>query len=192
MVDLAAVTGSANMKIKRKLIKHNNIKPLSYLIYNDGRVYSLLSHRFLTLKPDKDGYLTVNLRTANNTQYKYRVATIVIFHFVGCPPKGMVDATVNHKDGNCKNNYFKNLQWLERGKNSSRRKNKGVGSQNHEAILNETQVAEICSLLMDASLSLQQIANKYNVRKSTISNIKRKKNWTNVSARYDFSSAGTK
>jgi hypothetical protein len=186
------VTGSVNIRIKRKLIKHNNIKPLSYLIYNDGRVYSLLSHKFLTLKPDKDGYLTVNLRTANNTQYKYRVATIVIFHFVGCPPRGMGDATVDHKDGNRKNNYFKNLQWLERGENSSRRKNKGVGSQNHAAILNETQVAEICNLLMDATLSLRQIANKYNVRKSTISNIKRKKNWTNVSAQYDFGSTGTK
>lgn len=104
----------------------------------------------------------------------------------------MVDATVDYKDGNCKNNYFKNLQWLERGKNSSRRKNKGVGSQNHEAILNETQVVEICNLLMDTSLSLQQIANKYNVHKTTISKIKRKKNWTNISAQYDFSSAGTK
>lgn len=51
---LGVVTGSANIKIKRKLIKHNNIKPLSYLIYNDGRVYSPLSHKFLTLKPDKE------------------------------------------------------------------------------------------------------------------------------------------
>ena len=80
----------------------------------------------------------------------------------------MIDATIDHKDGNKHNNYSKNLRWLERGENSRCRKNKGVGSQNHEAILNEAQVAEICNLLMNSSLSLRQIGDKYNVCKSTI------------------------
>ena len=142
----------------------------------------------MTLSFDKDGYLTVSLRTANNTQYKYRVASIVMSHFVGQPPEGMIDPTIDHKDGNKQNNYNKNLQWLERGENSRRRKNKGVGSQNHEAILNELQVSEICDFLVEGRMSLSQIAQKYNVHKSTISNIKRKKNWRSVSCDYDFGS----
>lgn len=174
------------------MIKHNNVKPLSYIIYNDGRVYSLFTHRFLSFYPDKDGYLTISLRTKNNKSYKYRVASLVMSHFVGSPPSKMIDPTIDHKDGNKQNNYSKNLRWLERGENSRCRKNKGVGSQNHEAILNEAQVAEICNLLMNSSLSLRQIGDKYNVRKSTISNIKRKKNWVNIVAQYDFSSTGTK
>lgn len=168
------------IKIRRKLIKHNNVKPLSYLIYSDGSVYSLLSHRFLSFYPDKDGYLTISLRTNENKTYKYRVATLVMSHFVGNPHSQMIDPTIDHKDGNKQNNYYKNLRWLERADNSSRRKNKGVGSQNHAAILNEEQVKEICNLLTTTSLTLIQIANKYNVSKSTINNIKRKHNWKNV------------
>lgn len=175
-----------NMKTKKKLIKYNNIKPFSYLIYSDGKVYSLLSHRFLTFYPDKDGYLTISLRTTNNKTCKYRLAMLVISHFKGRPPEGMVDATVDHIDGNKQNNYYKNLRWLERGENSRCRMNKGIGSQNPAAILNEAQVVEICHLLTDTSLTLKQIANIYHVHQSTINNIKRKQKWKNITNNYNF------
>lgn len=163
---------------------------MSYLIYDGGRVYSLLTHRFLTLCPDKDGYLKVNLRTKDNKNYTYRVATLVMSHFVGNPPKSMIDPTIDHKDRNKQNNYSKNLRWLERDENAKYRKNKGIGSQNPSAVLNEVQVVEICHLLTNTSLTLMQIANIYHVHKSTISNIKRKQSWKNITNNYNFGSTG--
>ena len=64
---------------------------------------------------------------------------------------------------------------MERGINSSIRRNKGVGEQNHEAKLTEEQVIEICEVLIQNEKSLKEIADLYGVDKSTISNIKRKK-----------------
>ena len=98
----------------------------------------------------------------------------------------MKDPTVDHIDGNRTNNYYKNLRWIERKVNSSIRKNRGIGENNHEAILTEIQVIEICELIMQKQFTLQQIANKYNVDKSTISNIKRKKSWKHLTKFYNF------
>lgn len=68
---------------------------------------------------DKDGYLRLKLYDQTTKEkYYLRIATLVIHHFVGAPPKTMKDPTVNHIDNNKKNNHFTNLEWLERGINS--------------------------------------------------------------------------
>jgi predicted XRE-type DNA-binding protein len=98
----------------------------------------------------------------------------------------MKDPTVDHIDGNITNNHYKNLRWLERGENSSCRVNKGQGELNHEAVLTEQQVHKICKLLQEGNMSLHQIGQLFGVSKSTISNIKRKKNWTHIVNQYNF------
>jgi len=50
---------------------------------------------------------------------------LVAIFFIGPPPVDLKDPTVNHIDGNITNNHFTNLEWMERGKNSSIRLNKG-------------------------------------------------------------------
>ena len=103
------------------------------------------------------------------------------------PPSNLKDPTVNHIDSNIKNNYYKNLEWIERSKNSSIRKNKGRGSLNHEAKLKEQDVIEISNLLLYTDLSLDDIAKKYQVSKSTIYNIQTKKTWKHITKDNDFS-----
>lgn len=112
---------------------------------------------------------------------------MVAINYIGEPPKNLKDPTINHIDGNILNNHYTNLEWVERGYNSSIRKNTGKGSLNHEAKLNEEQVKEICELLIQTDLSYQEIANKYKVKKNTISNIKNKKSWKEITSSYDFS-----
>ena len=99
----------------------------------------------------------------------------------------MIDPTINHIDGNILNNHVSNLEWIERGINSSIRKNKGAGGMNHEAKLTELQVYEICDLLINTNLSYNDICKKYNIKKSTISRIKNQKNWKDITKNYDFS-----
>ena len=169
---------------------------IGYSISEYGDVRNDKTSKILHTKKDKDGYLTimlcVNEIVSGNTHKRksFRISQLVARTYIGEPPLDMFDPTVDHIDGDIENNHFTNLQWLERGKNSSIRNNKGVGSQNHEAILCENQVYEICNLLLHTELSLQEIANKYNVGKSTISNIKLHKAWTHITNTYDFSCRG--
>ena len=170
-------------------IEYKDIKENLYLINETGQVWSNYKKDFLKPTKDKDGYLRLSL--SNGSREKgittVGVATLVAYHFIGKPPANLIDPTVNHIDWNILNNHYLNLEWIERAKNSSIRKNRGEGIQNHEAKLEEKQVYEICFLLTQTNFSYQEIANKFKVKPSTISNIKNKKNWKNISKNFDFS-----
>lgn len=167
-----------------KELKYKEVKSL-YLIDEYGRVYSKYKRGYLKPKKDKDGYLSLSLVGKDKLVY-VRVATLVAYNFIGEPPKTMKDPTIDHIDNNIINNYFKNLRWIERGVNSSIRVNKGVGEKNFEAKLTEQNVIEICELLVQNELTLNEIGKRYNVSKHTISNIRRKVNWKHIANNYIF------
>lgn len=162
------------------------IKEGLYKIDEYGNVWSEYSQKFLTPKKDKNGYLCLSLSGGSRGQTKsVRVATLVALFYIGNPSKNIKDPTINHIDSNILNNHYSNLEWVERGVNSSIRKNKGQGSLNHEAILKEAEVKEICKLIMSTSLSFAKIGEKFNVSKFTINNIVQKKNWKEVTQEYE-------
>lgn len=166
----------------------DGVKPGLYEIEEDGRIWSNYKKGYLQPSQDKDGYLRIGLSSGIKNKKKYiRIANLVAFFFIGPPPSSIQDPTINHIDGNITNNHFSNLEWMERSKNSSIRFNKGQGSLNHEAKLNEEQVKEICELLVNTNLSYKEIMKKYNITKSTLSGIKNKKHWTQITSQYDFS-----
>lgn len=171
----------------------NNILTDFYSINEYGDIRSKKSGEILKPKKNKQGYLVIALcvneidHDKTHKRKMFSIAQLVARSYNGHPPDDMNDPTVDHIDGNKQNNHFTNLRWLERGVNSSIRKNKGAGSQNHEAKLTEAQVEEICNLLINTNLSFQQIADRFNVEKSTINNIKQHKNWKNITTKYDFS-----
>ncbi len=79
-----------------------------YYIYDDGRVYSLKTQKFL--KPDyTSGYYQVTLFT-NGLSKRYKVHRLVAFCFCN-PPDNYQELVVNHKDGNKTNNHYTNLEW---------------------------------------------------------------------------------
>lgn len=166
----------------------DGVKPNLYEIEEDGRIWSNYKHDYMTPSKDKDGYFKIKLSGGDRQHQKYfRIATLVAINYIGEPPENLKDPTINHIDGNIQNNHYTNLEWVERGYNSSIRKNTGQGSLNHEAKLNEQQVKEICELLINTNLSYQNICDQYNIKKSTISSIKNQKTWKNITNKYDFS-----
>lgn len=168
-------------------IYYKNVKEGLYLIDEDGNIWSNYKKGYMSPAKDKDGYLKVCLSGGSREDKCYvRIATLVAWTFIGPPPSFMKDPTVNHKDGNILNNNYKNLEWVERGYNSSIRNNKGAGEDNHEAKLNENQVKEICELLINTDMSFNEIATNYNVSKSVISSIKRQVSWKSITKQYDF------
>ena len=169
-----------------KRLKYKDIRP-KYKIDENGRIFSEYTNKYLKPKKDKDGYLSISLRGTNRTIYT-RIATLVAYNFIGPPSSNIVDPTVDHIDGDILNNNYKNLRWLSRSENSSIRKVRGksLGELNHEAKLTKEEVKKICILLMENKKSMVQIAKLYNVSKSTISNIKRKVKWKEISNQYEF------
>lgn len=169
-----------------KLIELESVKKDTYYISENGEIYSTYKKDIIKPRYDKDGYLEIALSTMDCRRKFWKIHQLVARVYIGNPPSYMIDPTVDHINGIRKDNHYRNLRWIERSNNSSIRKNKGIGEMNHEAILNEIQVIEICELLIQKKYSLQVIADLYHVKKSTISNIKRKKNWTHLTNKYNF------
>lgn len=176
-----------------KEITYDNIRKDMYFISPTGDIFSKYKasrkskSNFLSPKLDKYGYLVIALRTEENKPRFFTIHQLVALTYLGCPPDYMKDPTVNHKDGNRLNNHYSNLEWIERSVNSSIRKNKGYGVLNHEAKLTEIQVEEICELLINSALTLEQIGRLYGVNKSTIHHIKCHKSWKYITNKYVFS-----
>jgi hypothetical protein len=90
------------------------------MISNYGRVksYSKTYDRYylIQLQPNKNnGRLYVTLNRGNKTKNK-QVSRLVGFAFV--PGYTEEKNTINHKDGNVQNNYYKNLEWLSQSENN--------------------------------------------------------------------------
>ena len=158
------------------------------MVSEDGQIWSNYKKGFLIPRKDKDGYLSIHLSGGDREHRKdFRIATLVAIFYIGWPPTNLKDPTINHKDGNKLNNHYLNLEWIERGQNSSIRQNKGEGATNHEAKLTETQVKEICDLLVNTDISFSELQEKYNISKSAISSIRNKRSWKTITENYDFS-----
>lgn len=82
-------------------------KYYKYDVYEDGRIYSHKSHKFLSLKPDSHGYCCVTLFTHKKERIK--VHRLVALLFLEKPLGDKI--LINHKDGNKQNNHYLNLEW---------------------------------------------------------------------------------
>lgn len=165
-------------------LKYKNIKENMYGINEYGEIWSNYKKSLIIPTEDADGYLHCSLSTTANKKICVRISTLVIVTFCGYPSKYLKDPTVNHIDSNKKNNHISNLEWMERGKNSSIRKNKGQGILNHEAKLTEEQVEEVCVYIVNTNMSFGDIAKIVGVHSSTINNIVRGENWKSITNKY--------
>ena len=124
---------------------------------------------------DKYGYKRISL-SKNGKVKTIALHRIVAENFI----KGNSSLTVNHKDGNKLNNHFSNLEFISSSENVKHAYkiglNKSVGTNSVLSKLNEKQVKEI----LKSKLTLQKIADKYKVHKSTIFRIKKRICYFNV------------
>ena len=78
-----------------------------YLIYDDGRVWSIRSNKFLKPKVERTGYLSVDL-CVNKQKTRIKIHRLVAEAFIPNPNNLPY---VNHKDKNKQNNKANNLEW---------------------------------------------------------------------------------
>lgn len=100
-----------------------NYKPLKedndYLIYNDGRIFSKKTNRFITGKIDNVGYRVYSLAIWNpltskkgKMLYAHRLVAEYFLDNIDNKPY------VHHKDENKLNNHVSNLEWISAKENS--------------------------------------------------------------------------
>lgn len=131
------------------------------------------------LKPCKvgKGYLTVCLRDGKKTYRKY-LHQMVAECFVERPNGSCI---VNHIDGNKKNNYYTNLEWVTYSENNQHAYDKNLksrGEKFYNAVLTEADVKTI--LANGKYTTYQNIADKYGVSKATIRDVLLRRTWKHI------------
>jgi hypothetical protein len=125
------------------------------------------------LKPhiDKDGYKIVVL-TTDGVGKKFKVHRLVALTFIP-NPKNLPQ--VNHKDGNKRNNHFRNLEWSTNTHNQQH-------AWDTELKFKKLTIAEVKTIKqkINKGISNTKIAKEYGVNQSTISNIKTNTTWKRI------------
>lgn len=156
-----------------------------YLVSRDGRIKSLKANRPVILKPriNHDGYVWYILQI-NKKPHSLRAHRIVAETFIPNPEN---KSTVNHKDGNKKNNCVENLEWATREEqmqhayqHALKKPVRGVLQGNH--VLTEEEVREIRRIYKghDKKYGMIPLAKKYNVSISTINKCVGRRSYKNV------------
>ena len=161
-----------------------------YLVSNKGRVKSLKYYRgthfrMLSQHPDNDGYLQVTL-------YPGKYVKAKVHHLVAeafCKGKSKEKRWALHKDGNNQNNRASNIYWGSPADNTrdmhlhGNAKNWWTSEKNAARKLKLQSVKRIKRILKeDESWGIQsRLAREYNVAPKTINDIKRGRNWKNIS-----------
>jgi hypothetical protein len=86
----------------------------NYLIYNDGRIFSIKSNKFIKPWLDSKGRYYIIGLCKNNIVYKKLIHRLVAEYFINNP---LNLPEVNHKDYNTINNKYTNLEWVNRKEN---------------------------------------------------------------------------
>lgn len=158
-----------------------------YLVSNYGRVFSLISNKFIILQ-NHNGYPSFQ---AYN-KVTYFVHRLVAIAFI--PGYDNTHNCVNHKDGNKWNNYYGNLEWVTKAENNKHAYSTGlnnyIGDKCKDARLTNSQVEYICQLLEDGFenyeildiIQLPKTLNNYEIIRS----IRKGYAWKSISSKYDI------
>lgn len=168
-----------NQQLKHQEIFKPYPKSPKYLIGSKGTILSAKTKKPMRLQLTKDGYFRVGIVT-NGKSKKTLVHRLVAKTYIRDPEEFEV---VNHKDGVKTNNVVENLEWTTvKGNNEHAFRiglNTNVGERNPKSFLKEDDVLIIYDKLL-LGKSIQALSLEYGVSKSTIADIKHKRNWVTV------------
>lgn len=177
-----------------KPIKGLNDKGLTrnYAISNYGRLVSykdeVTDGKFIK-GTNLDGYSVIRMRLGNDQTYTVMIHKLVAEAF--CKKKSRYHDRVIHLDFDKQNNQAENLEFVTRSQMYEHAKNSPAlaasrntkikrGKQGHK--LSRTKVARLKQQIFDPkrTLTLSQLAAKYNISEMQLYRIKRGENWSEI------------
>jgi hypothetical protein len=148
-----------------------------YEVSNLGAIRSLNFRRtgkarLLTPSPDSYGYLSVRLCDGEGvrTRKSFGVHRLVALAFIGIRPEGL---SINHIDGDKKNNVARNLEYISLRENSMHAIENGLCSH---VRLDRGKAAEIRRLGI-SGITAREIARRFSVHPSTVERVLNGKTW---------------
>lgn len=153
-----------------------------YQISSFGRVRSVKFGKTTIRKPFicGKGYLAIDLCKNCKVKKKY-IHRLVAEHFID---NQFNYPEVNHEDGNKLNNTRNNLSWVSGRLNMKHAREKLGFDQNGEnskvSKLKEKEVRKIIELYKSGGYSFRELAQKYKIASSSISNIINKVTWKHL------------
>lgn len=165
-----------------KEIVYSKIKAGLYSIEPDGRVYSHSVNKYMVTKLDKDGYEAISLRNNTGGYSKFGIHRLLIITY--CPIENTEEMTVNHIDGNKKNNTLENLEWVTASENTrlahETKLNNSVGENHGRAKLTEEQAKQVIDFAKQG-MTLREVQQEIPiVTKNMYNSIKHNRTWKHL------------
>ena len=154
-----------------------------YWVSSYGRLYSEYSGRFLSLTPDKDGYLGTVICTKYGKRCTIRIHRLMMLVFYPIPnPHEMF---INHIDGIKYHNELSNLEWVTPSENNLHAYR--ILQVNRHSNVSEEAVRKACQLMQDTSYGNAEIARiliNDGISEKVVSDIRHKRTWNRISDQY--------
>lgn len=132
-----------------------------YFVSNYGRIYSIISNKFMTPVKTKNGYYRVSILYDNGDRRYQLLHRIVMMTFYPIPNADLFQ--VNHIDGNKSHNWYWNLEWVTCAENRAHAINTGlvkIQGQEHPMHKIDNNTAEkIAQMLSSTNMTAKEIAN---------------------------------
>lgn len=154
-----------------------------YTISEYGDVYNKFGHKMASHDNGR-GYLVVWLTLPQGRKI-FGIHRLVALCFIN-NPENLPE--VNHIVPDKLNNHYKNLEWVDRGRNIEHayehELRSAKGENNSRCLTDEETVREICQLLEEklTPSKIRDMGYKY----SLVRSIKARRNWKHISEDYSF------
>ena len=177
----------------------------AYMISNDGKVFSLLTNKFLKPYQDKDGYFKIGFKRSDvsiNTTMNIFIHRLVAWEW--CHENRDINLVVDHLDGNKQNNVCTNLKWVTIKENTNRADALGLKKRRGEYCNTnkypEKMIHEICKMMQDGmtnmdiwrkysgKLVLNQNDKEENSLYGLIYRLRKRQIWPDVTKQYVYDS----
>lgn len=103
----------------------------NYLIYDDGKVWSKKSNKFLKPSPNSGGYLQLVLYTGDGIKHSNKIHKLIGKHYIPNPENKLC---IDHINGNITDNRLENLRWVNRQENSQNKKKQSNNTTGYKGV----------------------------------------------------------
>ncbi len=161
-----------------KVSSLGNIESIERQIWSvKNKCFNTLKSRLLKPLLTKHGYLRVCLQKKDKCNYIF-IHRLVAISFI---ENNLNKTQVNHINGIKTDNRVENLEWNTPSENRKHAFKIGLSSARKGESSNMCKLTEIkVKEIRNSNLSQEKIAFIYNIKQSTVSNIKTKKTWKNI------------